>query len=175
MGSSRPSSGWCTGFPLGFVCLFVFSPVLQAPPDIFLQLLKHNFVFLSVEGDIRLSVLCHLWSPLQGPLVALPTGTLSRDQHHCAPGLGTLSPVESRVPCFPTVLPPKPPLAQSGSGLRVRRHPQVQRHRAHHGPAMNHRAPPHHPGSRGLWQMNADPGSLPRPCGHSRCGGAPAG
>lgn len=24
VGSSRPSSGWCTGFPLGFICLFVY-------------------------------------------------------------------------------------------------------------------------------------------------------
>ena len=60
--------------------------------------LKYNFVFPSVERSIQLTVLCHLWSPLQGPLVALPTGTLSRDQPHCAPGLGTLSPAESRVP-----------------------------------------------------------------------------
>ena len=155
------------------VCLFsaLCYRLLQT---FFYNCLKHNFVFLSVEGGIRLAVLCHLWSPLQGPLVALPTGTLNRDQRHCAPGLGTLSPVESRVPCFPTVQPPKPLLAQLGSGLRARCRPQVQRPRAHHGPAMNHWAPPLHSGSRELWQMNADPGSLPHPCGHSRCGGAPA-
>lgn len=123
-----------TGFPLGFVCLFIFSPVLQAPPDIFLQLFKTQLCVSERRG--RHTAGCPLppLVPLQGPLVALPTGTLSRDQRHCAPGLGTLSPVESRVPCFPTVRPAKPPLAQSGSGLRVQCRPQVQRHRAHHEP-----------------------------------------
>ena len=43
VGSSRPSGGWraAQASHLGsFACLFIFSPVLQAPPDIFLQLFK---------------------------------------------------------------------------------------------------------------------------------------
>lgn len=100
MGTSHPSGGWqaTQASHLGsFACLFsaLCYRLLQT---FFYNCLKYNFVFPSVEGSIQLAVLCHLWSPLQGPLVALPAGTLSRDQHHCAPGLGTLSPAESRVP-----------------------------------------------------------------------------
>lgn len=124
-----------------FACLlFIFSPVLQAPPDIFLQLLKHNFCVSECRGRHTA-----VWSSAtsgphcRAPWLLCPQAPSAGISTTVLLAWGTLSPVESRVPCFPTVLPPKPPLAQPGSGLRVRRHPQVQRHRAHHGPAMNHR------------------------------------
>lgn len=74
MGSSRPSGGWraAQASHLGsFACLFsaLCYRLLQT---FFYNCLKHNFVFLSVEGGIRLAVLCHLWSHCKGPWSPCP-------------------------------------------------------------------------------------------------------
>lgn len=53
VGSSRPSGGWraTQASHLGsFACLFIFSPVLQAPPDIFLQLFKTQLCVSECRG-----------------------------------------------------------------------------------------------------------------------------
>ena len=119
----------------------------------------------------RAAVHRHLWSPPRGPLAALSPGTRGRGQPCCALGLDTLSLVESRVP--PGMMRPRGvEAAPSGPGLRVRCSPQVQRPRAHPGPARNLWAPPCREGPRGLWQTSAGPGSLPHLCGRPRWWGA---
>lgn len=161
-----------TGFPLGFVCLFILSPVLQAPPDIFLQLFKIQLCVSKCRGEHTAS--CPL--PPLVPTARTPGRPARRHPQqgsaplcswsgHSQPS-GVQSPMipdssASQAPTGTVRLSSESPVPSSSTEAR-----------AHHGPATG----PLHTtqDQRVSGPLNADSGSLPHLCGHSRWGGVPA-
>lgn len=140
-----------TGFPLGFVCLFILSPVLQAPPDIFLQLFKIQLCVSKCRGE-------HTASCPLPPLVptARTSGRPARrhPQQGSAPlcsWSGHSQPSGVQSPMIPDSSASQAP---TGTVRLSSESPMPSSSTEAQGtPWPSHWAPPYHSGSKGLWPL----------------------